>query len=139
MIDDPINEEDGPQYAASGTLLGSPKMKKGNHYLTLTVEKIGLKQATDYLDPYFTVLVMDADGKSLETAQDTPVSNKKQGFYIDFDQKIHIQTAIEDLPKGSAIFFEFKHFKPSSQKMSTKAWAFMEDNEIKEGPIVLEM
>ena len=30
---------------------------------------------------------------------------------------------------GTAIIFEFKHYKPKKKKVSTKAWAFMELSE----------
>lgn len=40
---------------------------------------------------------------------------------------------------GSAIVFEFKHFKPKGEYISTKGWSFLELDEIKAGPAVLEM
>ena len=33
---------------------------------------------------------------------------------------------------GSAIVFEFKHFKPKKKKVSTKAWAFMDVDEFRD-------
>ena len=43
------------------------------------------------------------------------------------------------LVAGFSIFFEFKHFKPKKNMISTKCWAFMEKDEIKEGPVALEL
>ena len=40
---------------------------------------------------------------------------------------------------GAAIFFEFKHYKPKKGFTSTKCFAFMEMDEIKPGPIVIEL
>lgn len=40
---------------------------------------------------------------------------------------------------GAAIFFEFKHYKPKKRFTSTKCFAFMEMDEIKAGPIVIEL
>ena len=40
---------------------------------------------------------------------------------------------------GTAIFFEFKHFKPKRKQISTKCWTFMEMDEIKAGPACLEL
>lgn len=40
---------------------------------------------------------------------------------------------------GFAIFFEFKHYKPKKATVSTRCWAFMERDEIKEGTAVLEL
>lgn len=43
------------------------------------------------------------------------------------------------LHPGAAIFFEFKHYKPKKRFTSTKCFAFMEMDEIKPGPIVIEL
>uniref|UniRef100_A0A4X2LAF0 C2 Aida-type domain-containing protein n=1 Tax=Vombatus ursinus TaxID=29139 RepID=A0A4X2LAF0_VOMUR len=40
---------------------------------------------------------------------------------------------------GAAIFFEFKHYKPKKRFTSTKCFAFMEMDEIKPGPIIIEL
>ena len=40
---------------------------------------------------------------------------------------------------GAAIFFEFKHYKPKKRFTSTKCFGFMELDEIKPGPIVIEL
>lgn len=47
-------------------------------------------------------------------------------------------TSVCILP-GAAIFFEFKHYKPKKKFTSTKCFAFMEMDEIKPGPIVVEL
>lgn len=40
---------------------------------------------------------------------------------------------------GTAIFFEFKHYKPKKDIVSTKCFAFMEQDEIKPGPACIEL
>ena len=40
---------------------------------------------------------------------------------------------------GTAIFFEFKHFKVKKRTISTKCFAFMEMDELKPGPVVIEL
>ncbi|RXM33709.1 Axin interactor, dorsalization-associated protein [Acipenser ruthenus] len=40
---------------------------------------------------------------------------------------------------GAAIFFELKHYKPKKRFTSTKCFAFMEMDEIKPGPIIVEL
>ncbi|OBS70034.1 hypothetical protein A6R68_01422 [Neotoma lepida] len=45
----------------------------------------------------------------------------------------------EEDEEGAAIFFEFKHYKPKKRFTSTKCFAFMEMDEIKPGPIVIEL
>lgn len=107
--------------------------------VSIKIEKIGLKEATQYLDPFISVKLVDANGKEVEESIDTPVANKKHENYIDFDYKLDFKTPKESFPKGGAIFFEFKHFKPKPEKISTKAWSFMEMDELKSGTAILEM
>ncbi|RXM27915.1 Axin interactor, dorsalization-associated protein [Acipenser ruthenus] len=71
--------------------------------------------------------------------QDTPVVSRKEDTYIHFNVDIEIQKHLEKLPKGAAIFFELKHYKPKKKFTSTKCFAFMEMDEIKPGPIVIEL
>ena len=40
---------------------------------------------------------------------------------------------------GSAVIFEFRHFKKEKSKISTKCWAFLEREELKPGEHVLEL
>jgi hypothetical protein len=40
---------------------------------------------------------------------------------------------------GSAIIFEFRHFKKEKSKISVKCWAFLEREELKPGEHVLEL
>ena len=40
---------------------------------------------------------------------------------------------------GFAVFFELKHYKPKKKTISTKCWAFLERDEIKDGPAFLEL
>ncbi|XP_020837875.1 axin interactor, dorsalization-associated protein isoform X1 [Phascolarctos cinereus] len=81
-----------------GTLLPRLPSEPGMTLLTIKIEKIGLKDAGQCIDPYITVSV-----------------------------------------KGAAIFFEFKHYKPKKRFTSTKCFAFMEMDEIKPGPIIIEL
>lgn len=107
--------------------------------LTIKIDKIGLKDAGQCIDPYMTVSVKDLSGIDLNPVQDTPVATRKEDTYIHFSVDIEIQRHIERLPKGAAIFFEFKHYKPKKGFTSTKCFAFMEMDEIKPGPIVIEL
>lgn len=50
-----------------------------------------------------------------------------------------VANAVSFNPSGAAIFFEFKHYKPKKRFTSTKCFAFMEMDEIKAGPIVIEL
>uniref|UniRef100_A0A8D2ABW6 Axin interactor, dorsalization-associated protein n=1 Tax=Sciurus vulgaris TaxID=55149 RepID=A0A8D2ABW6_SCIVU len=108
-----------------GTLLPRLPSEPGMTLLTIRIEKIGLKDAGQYIDPYITV--------------NTPVASRKEDTYVHFNVDIELQKHIEKLTKGAAIFFEFKHYKPEKRFTSTKCFAFMEMDEIKPGPIVIEL
>jgi len=40
---------------------------------------------------------------------------------------------------GTAIFFEFKHYKPKKDIVSTRCFAFMEQDELKPGSACIEL
>ncbi|XP_038840639.1 axin interactor, dorsalization-associated protein-like [Salvelinus namaycush] len=122
-----------------GTLLPRLPSEPRMSLLTIKIDKIGLKDAGQCIDPYMTVSVKDLSGIDLNPVQDTPVATRKEDTYIHFSVDIEIQRHIERLPKGAAIFFEFKHYKPKKGFTSTKCFAFMEMDEIKPGPIVIEL
>uniref|UniRef100_A0A8C6V1J2 Axin interactor, dorsalization associated n=1 Tax=Neogobius melanostomus TaxID=47308 RepID=A0A8C6V1J2_9GOBI len=124
---------------APGTLLPRLPSEPGMTLLTIKIEKIGLKDAGQCIDPYITFTVKDANGVDLNPAQDTPVASRKEDTYIHFNVDVEVQKHVERLPKGAAIFFEFKHYKPKKRFTSTKCFAFMEMDEIKPGPIVIEL
>ncbi|XP_062614451.1 axin interactor, dorsalization-associated protein B-like [Saccostrea cucullata] len=132
-------DDDKQGSRAKGSLLPRPLAYSGMRVLTVKIERIGLKDATQYIEPYITVSVRDATGTELTAAQDTPVATKKESKCIVFNEEVHIQKSIESLPNGFSIFFEFKHFKPKKNMISTKCWAFMERDEVKEGPVALEL
>uniref|UniRef100_A0A8C0G5H7 Axin interactor, dorsalization associated n=1 Tax=Bubo bubo TaxID=30461 RepID=A0A8C0G5H7_BUBBB len=122
-----------------GTLLPRLPSEPGMTLLTINIEKIGLKDAGQCIDPYITVSVKDLNGIDLTPVQDTPVALRKEDTYVHFNVDIEIQKHIEKLTKGAAIFFEFKHYKPKKRFTSTKCFAFMEMDEIKPGAIVIEL
>ncbi|KAJ7988021.1 hypothetical protein DPEC_G00319310 [Dallia pectoralis] len=122
-----------------GTLLPRLPSEPGMSLLTIKIDKIGLKDAGQCIDPYITVSVKDSTGIDLNPVQDTPVATRKEDTYINFSVDVEIQRHIERLPKGVAIFFELKHYKPKKRFTSTKCFAFMELDEIKPGTIVIEL
>ncbi|XP_037101443.1 axin interactor, dorsalization-associated protein isoform X3 [Syngnathus acus] len=125
--------------ASQGTLLPRLPSEPGMTLLTIRIEKIGLKDAGQCIDPYMTISVKDLNGVDLNPVQDTPVATKKEDIYIHFIMDVEIQRHLEKLPKGAAIFFEFKHYKPKKRFTSTKCFAFLEMDEIKPGPVVIEL
>ncbi|KAJ8308610.1 hypothetical protein KUTeg_013484 [Tegillarca granosa] len=122
-----------------GSLLPRVLPYGGLPTLTVRIEKIALKEATQFIDPYITVTVKDQHGNDLTALQDTPTAHYKESGYIIFNVNVHIQKVIDSFPPGFGIFFEFKHYKPKKKIVSTKCWAVLEKDEIKEGPVVLEL
>ncbi|KAM5137100.1 axin interactor, dorsalization-associated protein-like [Callospermophilus lateralis] len=67
--------------------------------LTIRIEKIGLKDAGQCIDPYITVSVKDLNGIDLTPVQDTPVASRKEDTYVHFNVDIELQKHIEKLTK----------------------------------------
>lgn len=101
-------------------------------------------------------LLIDSATNDCEAIQQTPVSHCREVTYFVYDVDVHVQTPIEVMPAGNnsitkiiviiytaivgaAIFFEFKHYKPKKERISTRCFSFMELDEIRDGPISLEM
>mmetsp|Transcript_37807 Transcript_37807/g.119256 ORF Transcript_37807/g.119256 Transcript_37807/m.119256 type:complete len:293 (+) Transcript_37807:292-1170(+) len=131
----------GSDHVETGSLLPAPAVGFGDRAISFTIEKMGFKDATEFIDPYITVTVVSKEGNILESSQDTPITSRPKPNYVMFGHTVHVQAMFNKLPVGSAVFFEFKHFKPKKKKISTKAFAFMEYDEISksDGPVVLEI
>ncbi|CAK0836574.1 unnamed protein product [Prorocentrum cordatum] len=108
--------------------------------VAIRVDKIGLKDAQEYIDPFMTILVADDKANILDT-HDIPVAKGRQPTYCIFEHQIYLNVSFEDMDsRGAALFFEFKHYKPKKKKVSTRCWAFMELAELRpDSEIVLEL
>jgi hypothetical protein len=108
--------------------------------VSLQIDKIGLKDAQDYIDPFMTVLVADERTNILDS-HDTPIGKERRATHVIFEHPVFFNISLEDMRKqGAALFFEFKHYKPKKKKVSTRCWAFMELDELKcDEEIVLEI
>ncbi|XP_014669499.1 PREDICTED: axin interactor, dorsalization-associated protein B-like isoform X2 [Priapulus caudatus] len=122
-----------------GTLLPRIALRAGKTVLSIYVEKIGIKNASELIDPYLTVSVRDKLGVAMTPIQDTPVALSKDETFAYFHVTVEVQRCVEYLPAGFVIFFELKHFKPKKQRKSVKCFSFLESDEIKQGPVVIEL
>jgi len=106
----------------------------------IRIEKIGLKDAQEYIDPFMTVLVADTKTNLLDT-HDTKPAQDRTATHVRFNHQVYLNISLEDMQRQSAaLFFEFKHYKPKKKIISTRAWAFMELNELKmDDEMVLEI
>ncbi|GFH14512.1 staygreen domain-containing protein [Haematococcus lacustris] len=124
----------------NGTLRDPPtSVRKGDTTLVIQIHKWGFKDATGFVEPRVAVSVRNDKGDPVEAVQETPTTSQVSQQYLVFENTVYLQTPINRLPEGSAIFFEFKHWKAKKQKKSCKAYCFMELDEIKQGPITLEV
>jgi len=105
----------------------------------LRIEKIGLKDAQDYIDPMMTILVGNPAGEVLMT--ENIKATERRVTHVIFNQQVYLKYSLETMRKeAAALFFEFKHYKPKKKKVSTRCWCFMELNELKcDEEIVLEI
>lgn len=107
--------------------------------VTVRIEKIGLKDASSHIDPFFVVSCKDIAGVDLCPSQKTPTAARRDDTYLYFGTDVEIQICIEKMARNSAIFFEMKHYKPNKRMTSSKCFAFMEQDELKSGPCVIEL
>jgi len=105
--------------------------------VNIRIDKIGLKDAQTYIDPFITLIVADPQANILDT-QDTSLAKERRPQYVVFDHQLYLNVSYEDMMRrGAAVFFEFKHYKPKKKKVSTRCWAFMELDELKRDEEVL--
>jgi len=108
--------------------------------VAIRIEKIGLKDAQEYIDPFMTIMVADTRTNLLDT-HDTPVAKERRATHVTFNHQVYLNISPEDMQRqAAALFFEFKHYKPKKKKVSTRCWAFMELSELKmDEEMVLEI
>lgn len=133
-------ELDEATTSGDGTLRGAPIIhRRGDTSLTIFIDKWGFKDAGGLVEPRVLVSVRDESGEKVEAVQETPVGKGTSQSYVFFENTVYIQTPLNLMSRGSAIFFEFQHFKPGKNKKSIKAYCYMEMDEIKAGPLNLEV
>uniref|UniRef100_A0A914UKX7 C2 Aida-type domain-containing protein n=1 Tax=Plectus sambesii TaxID=2011161 RepID=A0A914UKX7_9BILA len=127
------------QLCGDKLLLPRKPSKPGQSMLTIKIEKIGIKDAGTYVDPFITVKVKNIAGEDVCPEQNTPSSYHIQDNYILYNVNVHIPVPLEKLPKEFFVFFEFHHYKEKQDKVSCRCFSFIERQEIKEGCAVVEI
>eukprot|EP00800_Vazella_pourtalesii_P002605 TRINITY_DN1254_c0_g1_i4.p1 TRINITY_DN1254_c0_g1~~TRINITY_DN1254_c0_g1_i4.p1 ORF type:complete len:173 (-),score=29.07 TRINITY_DN1254_c0_g1_i4:218-736(-) len=121
------------------TLQPEPIQERGMSYLSVRIEKIGLKDAQSLVDPSITICAKNRKGFNLSLPQSTPITGKRDVCYIWVDKTVHIQNSLNSLDKEGGIYFILQHYKQKVSKISTKCFSILELDEIEEGPIALEI
>ncbi|ETI52351.1 hypothetical protein F441_04458 [Phytophthora nicotianae CJ01A1] len=112
----------------------------GATYLDIRITKVGLKDACVYVNPTMAVSVFDYSGKAMEESRETGVGACNEPQYVTFNANIQLATNVRKMEDhGAAITFEFFHYKAKKRKKSCRCWALLEMDEIKDGPVVLEL
>lgn len=122
-----------------GPLLPRLPKKHGHRRFTIRVLNIGLKDASTLIQPTITVSVKDDIGLNISQDQVISAPYKTEPTHLHFDQDIEIQKYMEKLFKGSAIFFEIKHWKPKRKMTKLKCYSFLDQKAIQPGPISLRL
>ncbi|ETV90842.1 hypothetical protein H310_14437 [Aphanomyces invadans] len=100
--------------------------------VTITIQKIGLKDVDRYVDPQIVVSVVDKDLVVVEEKQETSIAAVRSAPYIFFDMSVVLRTHLHVLRQSdSTIYFEFVHYKKAKRKKSVRCWAMLEMDEIK--------
>lgn len=123
-----------------GSLRPPPQgLRAGDRCLVVHLEEWGMKDAASFEEPRIAVSVRDATGDLIEAVQETPSSSQLAGSSWSFGNTlIHIQTPLNRIPKGSALFFEFRHWKKAKNKKSCKAYCWVPVDGMQEGSKTLE-
>ena len=104
--------------------------RQGDILLTIYVSKIGFKDVSNLTDPVLTVSLVDSNGVIIEQPEDIKASEISKPFDVVFKQEVLFNTPMRLIENDFGFFFEFKHFKVKKKKVSTKAWCFLELDEI---------
>ena len=116
--------------SVQGTLLPALPASAGTT-IEIRIDKIGLKDAERYIDPFIDVSVVDAVGRPIGTRQSTPGSSKpREAQHVLFGHTVHLQASLDEMGASSAVIFEFIHYKPKDGKNSVRCWCFV-DHEVR--------
>jgi len=104
--------------------------KQGDIVLTLHVAKMGFKDVSIFKDPTLTLSIVDSNGVIIEQLEEIKATEISKPFHVIFNQEVHFNTPMRLIENDFGFFFEFKHYKAKKNKVSTKAWCFLELDEI---------
>mmetsp|Transcript_22100 Transcript_22100/g.42965 ORF Transcript_22100/g.42965 Transcript_22100/m.42965 type:complete len:325 (+) Transcript_22100:162-1136(+) len=112
--------------------------------VVLTIGKMGFKDdklRDSFVDPIITVYVVSG-GNIVGSQQDTCVASERKDqhlFWTGGGAKLTLSQTMESILPGSAVFFEFRHYKKKKAKISVKCWGFIEREDLKDGDHVVEL
>ncbi|KAK9902703.1 hypothetical protein WJX75_003253 [Coccomyxa subellipsoidea] len=97
----------------------------GIRRLAITVERANLDYRKPLDRPVFCISLHDADGRPLETPQDTPPGHFDRGRRcVSAGHTVILRTPMRQMPPEAVVYVELKHWKSASRKMSVLGWSF---------------
>lgn len=76
------------------------QVKSGQTTITLTIDKIGLKDAQSYINSFIAVSLA-LDNGSIFESQKTPISTSLKPNYVSFGHTVHLQMTFEEIQARS--------------------------------------
>ncbi|XP_066958490.1 uncharacterized protein [Macrobrachium rosenbergii] len=131
----------GATYAHKETVLPPPFKEVGSTYVTLGLEKVGLKNTGRIVCPFIRVSVRDSQGNILspESTQESAEWEIVNRNYLRAPSQIHLQCSMEDIPEDAAIFLELRHYRPQKNIISTLCYTFLDRHHLSNERFVCEL
>ncbi|KAK7022926.1 hypothetical protein SK128_013286, partial [Halocaridina rubra] len=131
----------GATYAHRECMQNSPSQALGSTFITLAMEKVGLKNTGRIVCPFVRITVRDSQGKifSTESPQETPEWEVVNKNYLRAPSHVHLQSPLEEFPKDAAIFLEVRHYRPQRNVISTLCYTFLEKQHLTSRNYICEL
>ncbi|XP_042869787.1 uncharacterized protein LOC122251746 [Penaeus japonicus] len=131
----------GATYAHKESVKPPPFRDADSTYVSLDLEKIGIKNTRGVVCPFARVSLRDAQGAivgpgSTQETLEWEVVNKN---YLRAPSEVHLQRPLEEISDDVAIFVELRHYKPQKGVISTLCYTFLEKNDLKTGDFICEL
>ncbi|XP_068246163.1 uncharacterized protein [Palaemon carinicauda] len=139
--DDTDTPVSGATYAHKETVLPPPFKEIGSTYVTLAMEKIGLKNTARIVFPFIRVSIRDSQGNLLlpDSTQESAEWETINRNYLRAPSQIHLQTTLEDIPEDAAVFLELRHYRPQKNIISTLCYTFLDRHHLANERFVCEL
>ncbi|XP_064110750.1 axin interactor, dorsalization-associated protein-like isoform X2 [Macrobrachium nipponense] len=131
----------GATYAHKESVLPPPFKEIGSTYITLGLEKVGLKNTGRIVCPFIRVSVRDSQGNILspESTQESGEWEIINRNYLRAPSQIHLQCSLENIPEDAAIFLELRHYRPQKNIISTLCYTFLDRHHLSNERFVCEL
>ena len=100
--------------------------------MTFRLMRVGLKDVENYVNPHLSIVVTSPQGPPVEV-QDTPflLPSPTHTRHLHLGCTVHLHTPLERIRADNlSVFFEVRHWKASKKKVSVRAFALMEVEEL---------